>query len=386
MDEEKKAYLIRSFYELRSVLGYWWAIFVILLGGRDAGKSYAAAQFYVDQYKNKKRPFYWIRLTPTSAQKLLMNNAAKLIDPEIRRIYKLDLFVIGNQVYNVLERDDDGRIKKKELICTVLALSDFYNDKGSAYYDFTFLNDPNMYYNIVLDEMNREKNERKTFDICYALVNQIENLVRETNYKIRLIMIGNTLDQASDIMCLFNFIPEDFGRYKLVKNKRKLCEYLNEMSKSKSGKERKLIKEKYKDYDFGKRAVVEYMPLTENYKTRRHGSIADILMSSASTFSNKIRVDDSIVSKERLIKPSAIIKFTKDEEDWFTIWNDNLIVKYNKENLDNVFTMRKYIDNQFIPERQKTIIDLFDLRSFKFKDLITFKRFQKNLEVIKPQK
>ena len=397
LDQKQKEYLVRSFYELRSVLGYWWAIFYILLGGRDAGKSYAVEQFFVDQFMNKGIPFYWIRLTPTSADELLISNAAKLIDAEIRRIYKLDLVVTDNKVYHVTKRTKpekgkkEGRILEKKLMCTVLALSNFYNDKGSAYYDFKFLNDPNMYYNICLDEMNREKNERKTFDIAYAFVNQIENLVRETNYRIRLIMIGNTLDVASDLMCLFNFLPEEFGRYTLVKNKKKLTSYLNEIKYTKTNKEKIAVKEKYVDVNFGKRAVVEYMPLTEHYKLRRQGSVADTLMPKASTFANRIDVDTALVYKGRLIKPYAIIKFTKNNEDWFTLWQgndrqDNIVAKYNKEKLETVFTMRKYIDDVFTAERQKVVIDLFDTRNFKFRDLITFKRFQKFLEEIKPQK
>ena len=385
-DETRKEFLTRSFYELRSVLGNDWAIFYCLLGGRDTGKSYAVAQFFVDQFINKGRPFYWLRLTPASANQLLMNNAEKLIDAEIKRRYKLDLHVIGNHVYNVTKRDKDGKIKEKKLMCTVLAIASFYNDKGSAYYDFKFLNDPDMYYNICLDEMNREKNERKTFDICYALINQIENLVRETNYKIRLIMIGNTLDQASDIMCLFNFIPEDFGRYYLVRNKKKLIEYLKEMKNAKTTKEKQAVKEKYKDCNFGKRCVVEYIPLSDKYITRRKGSIADILLPNASTFSNKIKCDTALISKERPLKPKTIIKFTKEQEDWFTVWNDKLVRMYNKEQLKNIVAMRKYEDEVFIPELQKNVFDLFDLRSFKFDSLMTFKRFQKNLEVIKPQK
>jgi hypothetical protein len=47
----------------------------------------------------------------------------------------------------------------------VLSLATFYNDKGSGLFDKDFLNDPNMYYNICLDEMNREQSERKSFDI-----------------------------------------------------------------------------------------------------------------------------------------------------------------------------------------------------------------------------
>ena len=76
-----------------------------------------------------------------------------------------------------------------------------------------------MYYNIAFDEMNREKNEKKTFDIVYAFTNQIENLIRSTKKRVRIICIGNTLEEASDLLCAFNFIPEKFGRFKLKKKR-----------------------------------------------------------------------------------------------------------------------------------------------------------------------
>ena len=86
-----------------------------------------------------------------------MNNAEKLVDPDLRRKYKLDLVTLGDNVYNVLERDKKGKPKRKELMCRVMDLATFYNDKGSGLFDKDFLNDPNMYYNICLDEMNRTR-------------------------------------------------------------------------------------------------------------------------------------------------------------------------------------------------------------------------------------
>ena len=39
-----------KWYNLRPILGYFnWAIFAILLGGRQAGKSYSVTNFFVDQ-------------------------------------------------------------------------------------------------------------------------------------------------------------------------------------------------------------------------------------------------------------------------------------------------------------------------------------------------
>ena len=186
----RKAKHDREWYSLRGMLSYSWAMLLFLLGGREAGKSYAVTDFYVHQWKTRGRPFYWLRLTETSAGKLLMNGAEKLIDPDIRRRWNLDLVTVGDQVYEVTRRGkpkEDGRpgkILEKKLMARVLALNTFYNDKGSGLFDKDFLNDPNMYYNICLDEMNREQSEKKhiRYSICfcepsreYCQINQEEN-------------------------------------------------------------------------------------------------------------------------------------------------------------------------------------------------------------------
>jgi hypothetical protein len=41
----------REWYNLRSLLGYDWAMFYIILGAREAGKSYAIMDYFVSQYK-----------------------------------------------------------------------------------------------------------------------------------------------------------------------------------------------------------------------------------------------------------------------------------------------------------------------------------------------
>ena len=143
----------REWYNLRSILGYSWAIFYFLLGGREAGKSYAVTRFYVSQWKEYGRPFIWLRLSETSTKKLLSNNAEKLIDPDIRRAFNLDLVTNGNNVYEVTKRskpDKKGktRILDKKLMARVFSIATFYNDKGSGIFDKDFLLDPKMYYNI----------------------------------------------------------------------------------------------------------------------------------------------------------------------------------------------------------------------------------------------
>ena len=345
-----------QWYNLRPILGYFnWAMFAILLGGREAGKSYSVTNFFVDQWKNKGIPFTWLRLTESAARKLLQNNAEKLVDPDLRRKYDLDLITKGNNVYEVTKRskpDKNGKTKilEKKLMARVYALSTFYNDKGSIF-DKDFLNDPNMRYNVAVDEFEREKGEKNTFDILYSLVNQLENLLRSSKERVRIFFLGNTLEEASDILCAFNFIPESFGIFKLK----------------------------------SKRCVIHNIEPTEEYKERRKGTIADILMPTASTFTNKIDTDNTLINKSQLIAPNYVIKFTKDKAHWYTVWNSNIVTKYNGEKKP-VIAMRPYLDEVFNVETQKNMITLFDTRSLQFRNLITFKQFQSDMEELKPRK
>lgn len=373
----------REWYSLRSLIGNSWAIFYYLLGGREAGKSYATLKFFVHQYKEYGRPFYWIRLTETSAGKLLQNNAEKLVDPDIRREFNLELETGGNNVYEVT-KDKNGK-KTKKLMCRVLALSTYYNDKGSGYFDKDFLNDPNMYYNICLDEMNREKNERKTFDILYAFTNQMENLVRSTKVRLRIIMIGNTLEEASDLMTGIDFIPQDFGRYYLVKNKKKLVQYIAERDKARTSTEIKAIDEKYKDIDFGKRVVIDYIPLNNAYKTRRKGTIADIMMPGASTFTNSIDTCVTDIYKGKLHKPTMLLKFGKEQDRWFTVWDSHIISTYNKEKVNNEINMLPYEDSRYIKDDVNRVFANYFIGAYMFKNLISKKKFKKFLELLKPK-
>lgn len=359
---KKKNALENEWYNLRPMLGHAnWAIFYLLLGGREVGKSYSVTNFFVDQWKNKGIPFTWIRLTEAASRKLLQNNAEKLVDPDLRRKYNLDLMTSGNNVYEVQREDrvvkkKDGTeeiksvIVEKKLMARVYALSTFYNDKGSIF-DKDFLNDLNMRYNIAIDEFQREKGEKNTFDILYSLVNQLENLVRSTKERIKIFFLGNTLEDASDLLCAFNFIPEEWGVFKLK----------------------------------SKRCVIHNIEPTDAYKKRRKGTIADILMPTASTFTNKRDTDTTLITKQRLNEPNYIVKFTKEKRDWFTVWDSNVIKKYNGEKKP-VLAMRPYLDEVYNVEIVKNMVTLFDSRSLLFNNLITFKQYQKQIELLKPRK
>lgn len=246
----------------------------------------------------------------------------------------------------MLARDSKGRVTDKRPMCRVLSLSTYYTDKGQSYYNPDEIKEFGK--NIVLDEMNREKAARKTFDITAAFCNQIENLVRSSKENIRIFLIGNTLEEASDLMCAFEFIPDSFGRFKLRK----------------------------------KRAIVEYMPPSEKYLQRRDGTVADLLAPQLSTFSNMTTVDKTLLYKGRLTKPQYIIMFDKDNK--FTVWDNNVICKYNNEKV-RVCCMRPAQDEVFITEIRDNIITQFDLRAFRFRNLFTQKEFKKQITLLKPR-
>ena len=195
-----------------------------------------------------------------------------------------------------------------------------------------------------------EKGQKNTFDITYSIVNQLENLLRSTKERTKIFFIGNTLETASDILCAFNFIPETWGTFKLK----------------------------------SKRCVIENIEPTDLYKTRRKGTIADLLLPHASTFTNEQKTDDTLVDKRPLISPQYVIKFSKEPDHWYTVWNNGIIAKYNKEN-KSVIAMRPYLDEPFTVELQKGIIQQFDTRCFHYRNLITFKQFQADIQLLKPR-
>ena len=164
-----------------------------------------------------------------------------------------------------------------------------------------------------------------------------------------------------------------------------LQEYLKELNNATTDEEIQRVQEKYKDVDFGKRAIIDYMEPSDAYKTMRKGSIADILLPNNSQYTNVIDTDRSLIYKGRLNAPQTVIKFSKDKSDWYTIWDNNCITKYNNEHKP-VVAMRPYIDELFNAQIRDNIIQMFDTRSYVFRNLITFKRFQNEIMLLKPRK
>lgn len=340
-----------EWYGIRSLLGHDWASYFCILGARESGKSYSVMEFFIRQWKLYGIPFYWLRLKETATKKLLANNAAKFVDADIARRYDLELTVKGDDVF------DHG-----EKMATILALSTSYNTKGVAEFDKDFIykkvvgpsgREKQAYYHIGCDEIMFERDERVTFDPSYAFITQLENLIRSTSHHVRIFLIGNNLNEVSDILSLFDFIPERFGRYKLK----------------------------------SKKCVIDYLPCSSKYYERRSKSVIDVLTRklNLSNYTNEIKIDNALIDKKRLVKPLYSIVFFKDVK--YIVWSGNIVSKWKEGlNIKTQIAMRPYQDLPFVTQARDSVINQFDCRGFKFHDLITFKKFENQLRLLKPRK
>ena len=93
-------------------------------------------------------PFYWFRLTEAQCNILLKSNAEKLIDPDIKRRYNLQIVAECGNVYateykeKITNHKDGSKTSrmvedksKRKLLARVIALSTFYKNKGAGYFD-----------------------------------------------------------------------------------------------------------------------------------------------------------------------------------------------------------------------------------------------------------
>lgn len=324
--------------ELKSLLGNNWAMFYGILGGRMTGKSYALTDYICNQ-KRKKGDMvkcYWMRISETSTKFMLANKAEKLVDPDLVRKYNLELSTKGMNVYN-----------RGKPFMQVMPLSTMAKLKGVAFYDKDYEGE----LIIVLDEFQLEQGEKRTsFDILYNFIGMIENLARTTKNRIRIFLVGNTLEEASTILKAFNFLPENFGRFYL---KRKRC-------------------------------IIDNIEPTEEYLKDRKGSAADILGGNEmSNYTNEIRKDVSLISKQRLYDPQYVIKFGKTNDTMYVVWENNIITRYKSQPIKSTVAMRPYLDDRYNPERRQMVIDIFDAKAYKFDTLITLSYFQGELQKIR---
>lgn len=328
----------RDFLSIRPVLGYN-EVFNAFIGGRERGKSYAVEAHCIRRTKYHGDRFIWMRISPQSTRKMLANNGELMFDAKLVRDYKLDISVKSNVVY------DHGK-----KFCEVYALAEMAKWKGVALFD----SDDDRNVNIVLDEFNIESGkggEKRTQDVVYNFLNMLENLVRSRKTGIRVFLVANHLEECSDLLLAFGFLPEQHGIFHLA----------------------------------SKRAVIWSIPNGKAYLARRKDTLADLLGGNRySTFSNALGVDLTRIWKGRLFRPTTIIVFPDNVK--YTIWDDKTICEWHGEKTKDVIAMSPYLDYEFIPELRDNVIMLFDSRSFCFRSVFVQKTFKKDLMRIKPRK
>lgn len=336
---KKRLYEEKEWYTIRALLGNQWANWFIMAGARERGKTFSVQDYVLNCFFNPlsklyKVPFYWMRLNDIAIKNMLMNNAAKMFEPLLVRKYRLESVKVKG----------DSIFLGKDLLCRVYGLSNAYNNKGAAIFDKATFKGAN----IIIDEVALEKGQRKTFDVVYNLKMQIENIVRSERENVKVFMMLNNTEDCPELMAMFGFIPVDFGVYKL---KRKHC-------------------------------VIDYIPNNKAYDERRKKALANEIDAGTGNFTNKVVRDLELLYKGRLTKPVTVVKFSKDQGDWFTIWEGNVICPYNGEKKPSV-AMKRYINDQFVPELRDSIIAKEDVRAFRYKDILTQSLWRKNMELIK---
>lgn len=279
------------------------------------GKSYSLTEFLIKQHKKYKQNVknYWLRISESSTQAMLANRANKLVDPDLVEKYGMSLSTKGVTVYDHSEK-----------FIEVMPLSKMAKLKGVAFFDKNFTG----IYNIVLDEFQLEQGEKRTsFDILYNFIGMLENIVRTTKNRVRVFLVGNTLEEASSILKAFNFLPEGFGRFYL---KRKRC-------------------------------IIDNIAPTDEYLADRKGSVADILGGGdMSNYTNELKKDISLISKERLSTPKYKIIFGKQKNKQYLVWNNNVVTRYKGQPINESISMRPYLDERYSPDRKQIVLDMFD--------------------------
>lgn len=351
-----REYKRKSFYlSNRIVFGMRW-LFLIICGGRGCGKTYSTQNYLLRRFFKHGEPCVWMRLKEPSIRKLMANDGHDFIDPGLIEKWNLadkEIDVRGNSMY----------IDGKEF-CRFLAISTFYQDKGIAGLNKTNkkqrqIDDPaakaaitravKKYRSIVIDEFQLERSEKRTLDVVYGTVQQLETICRHDTDR-RIIMLGNTLEEAGDILAeCFHFIPDKPGIYRLKK----------------------------------KRAVIWSIEDSDEFKKAREHSIAGILTPEESTFTNEIHSDLDLITRRPIGKQTQIIRFSANK--YFVICGDVVTgQKVSDTNSLPTIAMRPYMPGYpYYRERVKNIIDAAQQRQLKYDKLITLKLFMKEIQLIK---
>ena len=350
------------YYTTHSLMGIDWWTYAWLIGARGRGKSFASMDTVLQHYRDygyENVKCYYFRLSDMSVEAMLANKARKAIDATLIRKYNLEITRKANTVY------DHGH----PIIDFYPLVSAAKKGKGVAEYDPDFLNNRPIgkdgkpikrFIFIILDEfMMAEGLEKRTVgNPVEQFKIYMENILRDQGHldypAVRVFCCANAVSECSDFLAqLCGFIPEKPGRYKLKR----------------------------------KHMIIDNIPNSQAYMEKRAESInADIMnYEDDANYTNVVKRDiATLVPKGyRKKKLTAIIKFSKDKNHWFCIWDGNVISKYTGQTCTTVYAMKRYLDTKFLPELVSLVIERYDARSWRYTDMISQATFAAQLKLIK---
>ena len=340
----------------------------IIAGARGRGKSVISLDAPIascEKYGYENNKIFYFRLSDLSVKQLLANNADKLVDPILIDRYNMHISRKGNIVYN----------NGKKLL-EVYSLVSAPKNKGTALYDYNFLNnrpiDPKTgkpvkrFIWLILDEFQiaegLEKNSIANRSTAALYKIYTETILRDQQFldypAVRAYYLANNVAECS------TFTTEMWGYYMppgktdIVKCRRKNAVFIN-------------------------------VPNSEAYIEKRKASITGSItdFDNDANYSNKIEFDMSMIKpkKTRIRKVTGLIKFTKNPNDWYCIYDDIYIKKYNNQTVakELVIPMTRHLDNTFLADKRDNIFMLYDYQHFVYCDVSTMANFKARMKELR---
>lgn len=340
----------------------------IFAGARGRGKSVISLDAPIascEKYGYENNKIFYFRLADMSVKSLLANGADKLVDPYLVDKYKMKITRKGNVVYN----------HGKKLL-EVYSLVSAPKNKGSALYDYNFLNnrpiDPKTgkpvkrFIWLILDEFQiaegLEKNSVANRSTAALYKIYTETILRDQEFldypAVRAFYLANNVSECSSFtteMWGYYMPPGKFG---ITKCRRKNAVFIS-------------VENSQEYIDKRKKAIT--------------GSITDF--ENDSNYSNQIQMDMSMIKpkKTRIYRVTNLLKFTKNPSDWFCVYDGKYIKRWNKQAVskDIIVPMKRHLDNNFNPDTVNNMFDLYDAQHFMYCDVATLANFRARMKELK---
>ena len=329
----------------------------VLTAVRGIGKSVISVETAIilkRKYGYENVKCFYFRLTDQSIKAMLANKAAKAIDPFLIDKYDLEITCKNNIVY------DHG----KPLIEFYPLVSAGSKGKGVNLYDCNWFTKPHRYVVTIWDEfLMAEGIEKKSVGDPVAQYRiYMEAILRDAQrlpYQAVInFLLANSVSECAPVTgVLFNYIPNPNETQRV-----KLTRY---------------------------HTLFWNCPVTEAYKEKRkHSYNADILdLKNDINYTNEVKRDLDLIKpkKARIRKVTALIKFSKDPNTWFCLYDNKFIRRYKGETVKKnlCIAMKRYLDELYNPDLAQAVFDRFDARNFYYTDIMSQALFQAQLKLIK---